>query len=338
MKQTAKKFTQAYGPSGNEEQIRNIIAKEIKPYVDRVYTDNLGSLIAHKKGPGKKLLFAAHMDEIGVIVNHIDDKGFLRFSPVGGVYPIISLGQRVQFKDGLVGVVGVEFKDVPRGQVPPLSKMFIDIGAKNKKQAEKMISIGDMACFTHEFIELSPDRWVSKAMDDRISCVTLTEAAKKLKKSPNDVYFVFTVQEEVGLRGSKTSTYSVNPDLGIAVDVTGTGDTPKGYTMAVELGKGPALKMMDYSIVVTEGVKSFMKKAATKAKISVQPEILQFGGTDAGAMQVTRGGIPAGCISIPTRYIHSPGEMIDRNDLEKAVQWVVSIAQMDIGKHGFGNN
>lgn len=336
MRELAEKFTQAFGPSGNEKEIRDIIKKEIKNYVDEIYVDNLGSLIAHKKGKGKKLLFAAHMDEIGIIVTHIDEKGFIRFAPVGGVYPIISLGQRIQFGNGQKGVIGVEFKDIPRDKIPPLSKMFIDIGASSKKDVEKTVNVGDMACFTHEFVDLGK-KWVSKAMDDRLCCAALVKAIKSIKKTVNDLYFVFTVQEEVGLRGGKTSTYSVDPDLAIAVDVTGTGDTPKGFTMDVALGKGPALKIMDFSIVVTEKVKTFMKKVADKNKIPVQMEILQFGGTDAGAMQMTKGGISSGCISIPTRYIHTPGETVDKDDVEKTVKWIVSLSETDISKEGFGN-
>ena len=334
MRELAEKFTQAFGPSGNEKEIREVIKKEIKDYVDEIYVDNLGSLIARKRGPGKKLLFASHMDEIGIIVTHIDKKGFMRFAPVGGVYPIISLGQRIQFENGQKGVIGVEFKDIPRDKIPPLSKMFIDIGASDRKEVEKSVKAGDMACFTHEFVDLGK-RWVSKAMDDRICCAALAQAAKKIKKTKNDLYFVFTVQEEVGLRGAKTSTYSVDPDLAIAIDVTGTGDTPKGLTMDIALGKGPALKVMDYSIVVTKKVKSFMKKVADKNKIPVQMEILQFGGTDAGAMQLTKGGISSGCISVPTRYIHTPGETVDRDDVSQAVKWIVSLSETDISKEGF---
>lgn len=335
LKEFTKKLTLCYGVSGNEDKVREIIKKEISSFVDEIYTDNLGSLIARKKGSGKKILFAAHMDEIGLIITHIDKKGFLRFAPIGGVSPTISIGQRVMFKNGLKGVIGMEFKDIKPGSLIPLKKMFIDIGVNNDKEAEKKVNIGDMACFNNEFVELN-NRWISKAMDDRIGCVVLVEAAKKLEKCKNDIYFVFTVQEEVGLRGARTSSYSVNPDLAIAVDVTATGDTPKGLTMAIDLSKGPALKIMDNSIIVTDNVKKFMKKAADKKKISIQNEILQFGGTDAGAMQMTKGGIPSGCVSIPTRYIHTPGEMIDKKDVEDATNWIVSMCSLDISKEGFG--
>ncbi len=334
MRDIAEKFTQIYGPSGSENKIRKAIESEIKPFVDELHTDNLGNLIARKKGPGKKIMFAAHMDEIGVIVNYADEKGFLRFAPVGGVNPIITAGQRVVFEDGTTGVVGCEFRDIAPGSFPPLSKMFIDIGAKDRNEALLKVKIGDKAGFLQGF-SVNGQRWISKAFDDRIGCAVIADALKKVKKPSNDLYFVFTVQEEVGLRGAKTSAYAVEPDLAIAVDVTGTGDTPKGFTMSVEMGRGPGLKIMDASIIVTEKVKNFMRSAAEKRGIPFQNEILVFGGTDAGAFSVTKSGIHSGCISVPSRYIHSPSEMVDSSDVENASKWIVSLCETDASQAGF---
>ncbi|MBN1150107.1 M42 family metallopeptidase [candidate division WOR-3 bacterium] len=334
MRDIAEKFTQAYGPSGSENKIRKLIEEEVKQYADEIRTDSLGNLIVRKKGPGKKILVAAHMDEIGVIVNYIDERGFLRFAPVGGVYPLIAVGQRVVFEDGTQGAVGSETRDITPGSVPPLSKMFIDIGAKDKKDAAGKIEIGAKAGFSQAF-SVNGQRWISKAMDDRIACAVIVDALKKIKKPANDLYFVFTVQEEVGLRGAKTSAYAIDPDLAIAVDVTGTGDTPKGFVMSVELGKGPGLKVMDASIVVTEKMKKFMKSTAEKRNIPFQNEILVYGGTDAGAFHLTKSGIHSGCISIPARYIHSPSEMIDSQDAENASKWLVSICETDAAASGF---
>ncbi|MBN2362857.1 M42 family metallopeptidase [candidate division WOR-3 bacterium] len=334
MRNIAEKFTQVYGPSGNENKIRKTIESEIKSFVDEIHTDNLGNLIARKKGPGKKILFAAHMDEIGVIVNYADEKGFLRFAPLGGVYPMIAAGQRVVFEDGTQGVVGCESRDITPGTIPPLSKMYIDIGAKDRKEALAKIRIGDKAGFSNGF-SVNGQRWISKAMDDRIGCAVIADAIKKIKKPVNDLYFVFTVQEEVGLRGAKTSAYAIDPALAVAVDVTGTGDTPKGFTMSVEMGKGPGLKIMDASIVVTEKMKSYMRETAEKRDIPYQNEILVFGGTDAGAFSMTRSGIHSGCISVPSRYIHSPSEMVDSSDVENASKWIVSMCETDAAAAGF---
>ena len=230
-----KELTEKYGPSGRENKIREYIKEQVLPYADEVETDVLGNLIAHKKGDGKKVMMASHMDEIGVIVTFIDDNGFLRFSAVGGLNTKDLLYNRVCFENGVTGVIGTEKDNKDR----VISKFFIDIGAKNKIEAEKMVSIGDMAIFDGKFVE-SGDIVISKALDNRAGCYVLIEALKQVE-SDNDLYFVFTTQEEVGLRGAKTSAYGIEPDIAIAIDVTDTGDTPNAEDMAVKMGKGAAI-------------------------------------------------------------------------------------------------
>ena len=219
-----KKLTQCFGPSGNEEEIREFIKNEIKNNVDDIRTDALGNLIARKKGPGKKIMFAAHMDEIGLITTFIDKNGFIRFSAIGGIMPFRILYQKVSFKNGTVGIVSYEEKLEKMADLT-LEKMYIDIGAKSREQAEEKVNIGDAACFMSNF-NLEFDTVSSKALDNRIGCYILIEALKSLNDNHNDLYFVFTAQEELGLRGAGTSAYSINPDYAIAVDITGTGDTP----------------------------------------------------------------------------------------------------------------
>jgi endoglucanase len=325
LKELTKRITEAYGPSGYEQAVRDLIRDEIKGLVDEVRVDALGNLIARKKGTGpaprKKVMLAAHMDEIGVMVTHVDEKGFLRFAPIGGVFPINLHGSRCRFANGVIGVFGRETKEASATEIK-LDKLFIDVGATSPNNSP--VGVGDAAGFWRDFADLG-NRLVSKAMDDRIGCVVLIETLKQLKKSPHDVYFVFTVQEEVGLRGATTSAFGVQPDLAIAVDVTGTGDTPESNRMAVELGKGPAIKVKDSGMLAHPAVKQLLVQAAQDAGVPYQFEVLLGGTTDAMAMQTTREGVPAGCLSIPTRYIHSPSEMIDFNDLQNAIKLLVTM-------------
>ena len=308
-----KKLTNEFGPSGQEENILKTIEEMASPYADEIYTDVLGNLIVHKKGNSKKIMVAAHMDEIGVIATVIDDNGFIRFAPVGGLYNKDLLGRRVRFKNGVTGVIGTEEENKER----KILKMYIDIGASDKTSCEKMISIGDMAVFTGEFYENS-DCIISKALDNRCGCYVLLKALEKIN-SENDLYFVFTSQEEVGLRGSRTSAFSIAPDYAIAVDVTDTGDTPNGIKMATKLGGGAAIKIMDRSILCDSFVRSKLAELASSNNIKYQLEIMNDGGTDAGAISLSGSGVKTGGISIPTRYIHSPSEMINKNDLNSAI-------------------
>jgi len=325
MKDIIKKLTEVYGPSGDEEKVRNIIKKEVKPYADEVKVDTLGNLIVRKKGNGKKILFAAHMDEIGFIVSYIDKKGFLRFSPVGGIFPVNILHQRVQFKSGLVGVIGEEKRKSMKDPLE-LDKMYIDIGAESKEKAEKKIRIGDMAVFKREFEDIG-NRVVAKSLDDRIACAVLIETLKTLKKKNNDLFFVFTVQEEVGLRGARTSAFGISPDYAIAVDVTDTGDTPEAERISLTLGKGAAIKVKDWGMITSREVRDRLINLAEKKKIPYQLEIIEGGTTDAMVIEVTKSGVPTGAVSIPTRYIHSPSEMADMRDVEASVKLLKTFAE-----------
>lgn len=313
-----KKLTEANGVSGNEEEIREIIINEIKPYIDDIKIDALGNLIAVKKGTAKKIMFAAHMDEIGVMVTYIDDKGFARFSSLGWVSQFYSLCQRVSFKNGTVGTIFYEEK-LEEMKDLKLSKMYIDIGAVSKEDAEKKIHIGDTACFIGN-ARKEGDMIISKALDDRAGCAVLIKTIQNLSATENELYFVFTVQEELGLRGAQTAAFQIKPDIAIAVDVTLTGDTPDCSPMEVKCGKGPAIKIKDRSIICHQEVKRLLVDCAQKAGIQIQYEILENGGSDPGAIHLVAGGIPSGAISIPCRYIHSPNEMVDINDLEGAVK------------------
>jgi putative aminopeptidase FrvX len=328
VKDLIKRLTEEYGPSGSEDKVAEIIRAEITPYVDEVKIDEMGSLMAVRKGAGARVMLAAHMDEIGLIVTHIDKNGFLRFSSVGGVSASRLSGLRVVFGNGQVGTIGLE----KTGNT--MDKMFIDIGASSKEKAESKVSIGDFAVFKQNCVDLG-DRVIAKAMDDRVGCAVLIEAARRLKNSPNQVYFVFTVQEEVGCRGAETSAYAIEPDMGIALDVTRTGDTPEAATMEVSLGKGAAIKVRDSGIIANPKVRQFLVQTAKESDIPYQLEVLVSGGTDAGPMQRSRGGVPSGVISIPTRYVHSPSEMVDTGDVEACVKLLTAVLEKNLHAAGF---
>ncbi len=316
-----KKLTETFGPSGCEEQITDLIKAETEAFADEIYKDAMGNLICRKKGNGKKVMFASHADEIGIVVTFIDDKGFLRFADVGGLYLRNLLNRRVIFENGVIGTIGTEEDNQDR----KMAKMFIDIGAKNKEEAEKMVSVGDMAVFMGELI-CQNGKIVSKALDNRAGCYVLIEALKRVK-SENDLYFVFTTQEEVGLRGARTAAFKIEPEYALSVDVTDVGDTPKCPKMAVSLGDGAAIKVMDYSVITSPEVREKLIEVAESRGIKYQREIMMEGGTDAGVIHFTKGGVKTGGISIPTRYIHSPSEMIDENDLKASIDLLVGFAE-----------
>lgn len=317
MEALIKELVETFGPSGEEAAVRELIKKKIEGSVDRTFTDNLGNLFALREGPAPLLLFSAHMDEIGVIVTHIDDHGFLRIAPVGGVRPHLLLGQRLRFPDGLIGTVYHEkIKDLKELD---WSKLYLDIGAAGAEPAKERVRIGEMACLHQPFVNLG-ERYLAKAMDDRIGCAVLVEAARRLPRSlPQGVCFLFSVQEEVGLRGAATAAYRLEPDYGFAVDVTSVGDTPEAPLMAVALGKGPAIKVKDRSVICHPRVRELMIETAEKEKIPYQLEVLEYGGTDAGAIHLSRGGVPSGALSIPCRYVHAPSEMVDAGDVSHTV-------------------
>ncbi len=324
MKSLIKSLVETPGPSGFEYKIRDVIREEIGDAADELRTDALGSLIARKGSKseeGLRIMISAHIDEIGLMVTHVDDNGFVRFTNIGGVSPLTCIGNRVLFMDGTQGVIYVDGLD--RGKMPKLSQLFIDVGATSKDDCP--VSVGDVCGFERPFMDLGK-RMVAKSMDDRIAAAVAIEALKRLESTPHEVHFVFSVQEEVGLRGATTAAFGIDPDLGLAVDVTRSGDTPRPTTkMATALGDGPAIKVRDSSFIADPRVVDWMINTAEDAGIPYQLEVLEAGGTDGRAIQLTRGGVPAGCLSIVCRYVHSPSEMVDTDDVENAVTLLVKL-------------
>ena len=324
MKPLIQKLTETFSPSGCETAIREVIRKEITPLADEIRVDALGNLIAHKGSKGKnglRIMLAAHMDEIGLMATHIDANGFVRFIGVGGIRPAALTGSRVRFMDGAPGVIGSDRLPDPTKN-PTLEQCFIDVGAVDKKGCPA--KVGDVCAFERPFLDLG-NRLVAKSMDDRIGCAILIETLRSVSLSAHELYFVFTTQEEIGTRGAVTSAFGIDPDLGLAVDVTATGDTPKGSKMEVALGSGPAIKIKDGGMLADPRIVEWMLRTAGKAKIPCQREVLEGGTTDARAIQLARAGVPAGCLSVPCRYVHSPSEMVDYADVQNSVKLLVAL-------------
>lgn len=326
MKALIQKLVESIGPSGYESSVRDLVKSEIGASASQFEVDALGNLIVRvgkKSAGGLRVMLAAHMDEIGVIATHIDENGFIRFTTVGGVSPRTCYGGRVIFVNGTRGVIGGDRPDSPSA-MHTIEQLFIDVGATSRENCP--VKVGDFAAFDRPFLDLG-DRLVAKSMDDRIAVAVLVETIHQLKgkQTPHELVFVFSTQEEVGLRGATTAAFGVDPDLGLSVDVTGVGDTPKGATMEVSLGKGPAVKVRDGRMLADPRIVRWMADSAEKAGLPYQMEVLEAGSTDAAAIQLARAGVPAGCMSIPCRYIHSPSEMVDYNDVQNGVRLLVEL-------------
>ena len=311
--------------SGREAGVRAVIEEKIKPYVDEVYTDALGNLIAHKRGAegAPKLMLAAHMDEIGFFVTDIDDEGRIHFSPAGGIRFDTTGYSEVVFENGTRGIL------VANDDAKSFSAdtCFVDIGAKTRREAERKVKTGDTFAVVSDIRRLGSGRVVGRPLDDRIGCAIMIEAAKRAGESKYDIYYCFTVQEEVGCRGSKTAAYAIMPDVAVAVDITKTGDTPGAPKMAVKLGGGAAIKIKDTSVICDPKLVDEMIEMCKSGGIKYQLEILTMGGTDTSQMQSAGAGCRAGCISIPTRYAHTPLEMIDMGDVEACVALTVKVIE-----------
>lgn len=318
-----KHLVNVSGISGREAAIAAKISEYMTPLCDKVYTDAMGSLIAYKKGTGtqrRKIMLVAHMDEIGFVVTHVEKNGMLRLAPIGGIHFSASAFSEVVFENGQRGVL------VPETGVKPndwtYDKMVVDIGAKDARDAEKRVAVGDFFSMAPTVIKLSARRIAGRPIDDRIGCAVMIEIAERLQEEPcaDDVYFVFSVQEEVGVRGAGPAAEQICPDYCINFDVTGTGDTIGAKPMACELGGGAAIKVKDSSVLCHKGVTDRLVKLAREKGYKYQMEILTAGGTDTSAVQKSGTGVKAGAISIPTRYIHSGVEMFDLGDTRLCVE------------------
>jgi tetrahedral aminopeptidase len=339
MPENLEKLVNARGVAGREEEVRNLMTQMLKPYADEVAVDKLENVIAIKKGKaGKpKIMLAAHMDEVGLMVKTITKDGFLQFSKMGGIDDRVILAQKVNIlteKAALPGVVGSKpphiQKEDERKKVVAFDEMFIDVGAKNRDDAKAMgIQVGDPIAFDAQFMRLGNDIVMGKAFDNRAGCAIMIETLKQLAKADCTIYAVGTVQEELGLRGATTAAFGVDPDVGLALDVTFTGDTPgvKEFDTTVKMGMGPALSVTDSGLVTHPKVLRWLIDTATQNGIEYQLETGLLGTTDAARMSLARAGVPSGAISVPARYIHSPVGLISLKDLESCAKLAVLAVQ-----------
>ncbi|WP_018921681.1 M42 family metallopeptidase [Salsuginibacillus kocurii] len=335
-----KDLTDANGVPGNEKEAREAMKKYIAPYADEVTTDGLGSLIAKKTGQtgGPRIMVAGHLDEIGFMITHIDEKGFLKFQTVGGWWEQVMLAQRVNVmtrKGNITGIIGSKPPHIlpaeQRKKTIEKKDMFIDIGASSREEAEEFgVRPGDSVVPICDFEVMNNEKLLmAKAWDNRIGCAIAIEVLKQLEGEahPNEVYGVGTVQEEVGLRGARTSAHAIQPDIGFGVDVGIAGDTP-GVTendARAKIGEGPQILVYDASMISHKGVREFVLETAEEAEIPYQFDAMSAGGTDSGAIHLTANGVPALSITVPTRYIHTHAGILHRDDFEHAVKLIVAV-------------
>lgn len=331
-----RRLTGVAMPSGLEAPQAELLAELARPFVDEVYRDTMGNVICHKKGPGKKLMIPAHMDVIGMMITDVDARGFLRFEPLGGHAAFSLVGASVRTESGVRGSIWPD-KDAGIGGKTPgevdIHDLFIDIGAKSREEAEKLAPIGSVCVFDAQPVLLAGDNLMSPYTDDLSGCIALLLAMEQVKNSPNDLYFVFSVQEEVGCRGAGTAAFTIQPDMGIAVDVTVAADTPEQLPHQrnqVRLGGGPAIKLKDGGMRANPQVVVHLRRAAEQAGIVWQDEILLGGSTDARTMQASRSGVLAGCVSIPCRHVHSPGEIVNLRDIQQTGALLAAAAMLEL--------
>lgn len=332
-----KKLCEAHGVPGREEAVRALVVSELKKLCDEIRTDALGNVIALKKGKGRgpKVMLAAHMDEIGFLVSHVDEKtGFLRIDPVGGFDPRVLMAQRVVVhteSGDFVGIIGSKpphvLTEEERKKPVELKDLFIDLGLP-AEEVKKRVHIGDFVTLQQDFTEVG--NLVScKALDDRVGVYVMIEAVKKAKKHVCDIYAVATTQEEVGVRGARVSSFNIAPDIGVALDVTVASDVPGvgEHEHVTKLGAGVAIKIKDSLSISNPKLVRKMRELAEKKKIKYQMEILPRGGTDAGAIQMTREGVAAITLSVPTRYLHSVVEAVHKDDIQAAIDLLAAFLE-----------
>jgi endoglucanase len=313
-----------HAPAGDERDIAARLKELAESHADECSFDSMGNLILRKKGTGPKILFAAHMDSIGLIVTHIEKNGYLRMGKIGGIHLNSILHTPFRFKNGVSGVVALSEKVQEKDMT--LQDLYLDIGAKTQEEAEKMVQVGDTAVSNMLAFPMG-NRLVSPYMDNRISCIVLLEVLRQIQSYTSDLYFVFTVQEELGMRGAKTAAYRIDPDYGIAVDVTKADALDSKHKGSTVLGGGAAIKVMDKSVICHPQVVEQLTTLADTNGINYQKDVSSDGGTDAGAIHLNRMGVLTGGICVPCRYLHSSIETVDVGDVQDCIKLLLAFAQ-----------
>jgi endoglucanase len=320
------KLMEADGVSGKEGEVRKVIQKEIKNYVDEIFVDQMGNLVAHKNGKNPTIVFAAHMDEIGLMVRSVDDNGNIYFMGVGGIEPMSLIGQRVVFEGKSGDIKGIitseEMTDAYEiDEIPPLDTLFVDSGMTKTDLEKEGVRGGTYLILQQEPGDLDKGKkFFGKALDDRIGCFMLIEMIKG-KKCKNDTYFIFTVQEEVGLYGSKTAMYNIDADMAIIAETTDADEHSKLRTKIV--GKGPCLTMMDSDTIANPCINRELEELAKKNKIPIQYDVSEGGTTDALSISLSKGGVPVGVIGIPVKNMHTTVGIACYNDIDSAIKLMI---------------
>lgn len=336
-----RELSDAFGVAGFEDEVREVIQARISPFVDSVTVDALGNLVALRKGKDERVLMLdAHMDEVGFIVKWIDDRGYVRFVPLGGWDERIVGGHRVVLKTRAgtkrLGVIGSAPPHIlsadERAKPIPMDKMFVDVGATSRQEASDLgVEIGDPFTIHYPFSEISDGYVTGKALDDRAGCAVLIDTARRLEKTrlPMTTAFTFAFGEELGLRGATTAAFHIDPVLAVAVEGTIGADMPgvAEESQPARLGRGPALSVADRSIVVSPRVVRALEGLADANGIAYQYKLPTYGSTDAGAIHLSRGGVLAGIVSVPCRFIHSPVSTLRLNDFENVIRLVTAFVQ-----------
>ena len=335
LRDTLAKLSELHGVSGVEDEVRDYIIKEIKPYCDEVSVNSTGSVIAFKKGkntPENKMMLCAHMDEVGLIITDVEENGLLKFATVGGIDARVLCGTPVLVgEDKLPGVIGAKpihlLEDDEYAKAPQIKEMYIDIGASNKGEALESVCPGDYAVFDTNFGEFGDGLLKGKALDDRAGCAILMEIAKR--DLDCDLYFVFSTMEEVGLRGAKCAAFTVAPDMAIVVESTTAADIPgvEECNKVCRVGHGAAISFMDRTTIYDRGLLKMEQRIANERGIKWQFKKGITGGNDSGAIHNSCGGIRTATISIPCRYLHSPCGIISESDLNAVCELVCALAQ-----------
>lgn len=319
-----KRLSEAFGPSGSEHLVRDLVRDEIKGFVDQVRVDALGNLIASRRGTGnrrKKIMLSAHLDEIGVMVTFIDLRGFARFSALGAVKPLTLLGARVRFENGTIGIIGRHEQNASRTEIDP-NNLYIDVGATAEHTP---IQVGDAACFVGEFHDAG-QALIGKALNDRLGCAILIETLRQLKKSPHDLFFVFTVQSQVGARGAGAAAFAIQPDLAFVLDAAAAGDVPGSTPHGLALGKGPAIKFQDEGALTNSTARQTLINLAREHRLPYQPDVSPRTAGDSLPIQAVREGVPTGALALPIRNLNTPSELANLSDAETTIKLLLALA------------
>lgn len=325
-----KELCELYGPTGREQKVAAYIQEKIRGHVDEMWVDCLGNLIAHKKGPGKKVVLSAHMDQLGLMIKTIDEKGFGRIGALGSIKPYNLIDSRIQTESGVQGVLICEKKE-DMGKITH-HDLYIDFAMLSPEKVREKVHIGEVAITKSEYYE-NEDCVMMQCLDDRIGCMIVIDSILRDVKNINDMYYVFSVQEEIGCFGAMTSTYALKPDLFITFDVACTGDELRGIRTDIKLGAGAGIKAMDYFMIVNQYVVDTLVQIADNNAIKYQIEVSENGGTDAHTAQLVQNGIKAGAITIPTRNIHSRDEIICKEDILNCIRMAMALETVELDEH-----